>query len=73
MTSTPSSDDGSWNLAALNREYDDACEAERLLWAAVHGKHPGQPGHDPQLWQQWMDAAKRVRMAAEQRGRRKRA
>jgi len=43
----------------------DASALERELWERVRGKHPGQPDHDPQAWQQWVDAASVVRSLAQ--------
>jgi hypothetical protein len=37
-----------------------ACATERGLWAEAKGKHPGHSTHNPQLWNDWMNAAKRV-------------
>ena len=47
----------------------DQCQAasllERELWERVRGKHPGQPDHDAQAWQEWIDAAHVVRTLAQ--------
>jgi hypothetical protein len=63
-TNTPDPEEATARITHL--EYDEACESERKLWAAVKGLHPGRPGHDPQLWQSWLDAEHRVRQAAAQ-------
>lgn len=44
----------------VERQYEQASERERELWAKVRGKYPGQPGHDPEQWQQWMEASRLV-------------
>ena len=43
-----------------------ASARERTLWDKARGKHPGQPGHDPATWAEWLDAAAQVRTLAEQ-------
>lgn len=46
----------------LEREYDEACETERKLWAVVRGNHPGTKEHNPEMWAKWLAAAERVRV-----------
>ncbi len=52
--------------ARLLLESAAASMDERVLWEAVRGKHPGQPGHDEKAWEQWLAAANRVRHLGEQ-------
>jgi hypothetical protein len=48
----------------LRQSYADAEVRERAQWERVKGRYPGQAGHDPQLWAQWLDAAKGLKEAA---------
>lgn len=36
--------------------YHAATAREAQLWIQVRGKGPGMPGHNRELWQQWLDA-----------------
>lgn len=56
-------EDADGKLCAVYRE---ASEAERVIWATVVGRHPGQPGHDPKAWEEWSRAAARVQALGRQ-------
>ena len=45
----------------LEEQIQAASARERELWERVKGKHPGQPGHDDAVWQEWLEAAELVR------------
>ena len=36
--------------------YGAAVEEETRLWKLVGDKGPGRAGHDPRLWQRWLEA-----------------
>lgn len=38
-------------------------EAERQAWLAVKDHLPGAKGHDPRLWDAWIEAMRRCREA----------
>jgi hypothetical protein len=44
--------------------YHAAMQAERELWERLEGKGPGQPGYDPQLFKQWLNAVAATNVAA---------
>ena len=51
-------------LDELHEEHLAASEVERALWARVKDGNPGQPGHDPEAWHAWLEAAHRVQALA---------
>lgn len=59
MSSDLSTEDLS-RLSALAAKYSEACDLERKLWHDVKGKHPGQPGHQPDAWQKWVDVSQAI-------------
>lgn len=44
--------------------YRAATEEESRLWKKVEGRGPGQAGHDPDLWRQWLEAVGRTNAAS---------
>jgi hypothetical protein len=49
----------------LVQVYEDACAQESGLWEQVGHRGPGQAGHQPGLWQAWLDAVQASSDAAE--------
>lgn len=45
-------------------DYRAAMSSESELWRQIGGRGPGQPGYDPALWQQWLQAVNRTTAAS---------
>jgi hypothetical protein len=52
--------------ADLLEQSQAALAVERSLWKDVIGKYPGQAGHTPEAWAEWMAAAKAVQQLTKQ-------
>jgi hypothetical protein len=44
-------------------ELSAAIDAERAAWLAVKDHLPGTEGHDPRLWDAWLEAMRRCQEA----------
>ncbi|HUR89730.1 MAG TPA: hypothetical protein VMZ74_11635 [Ramlibacter sp.] len=51
-------------VQSMQQACSQASQAERARWEVVKGRYPGQPGHDPQAWGEWLRAASTLRDAA---------
>jgi hypothetical protein len=50
----------------LLREYEAAVAQERSAWTQARGKHVGGPDYVKAVWDQWVEAAAKVKNLAEQ-------
>lgn len=58
--------DAQWqHVAAVRKQIVAAQARERAAWEAVRGRHPGQPGHDPATWGEWVESAGALMRAAQ--------
>jgi hypothetical protein len=51
-------------MRTLQMASSEAAQLERARWELVKGRYPGQPGHDPKAWAEWLRAASALREAA---------